>query len=303
MRMPAPARDSLLGALHSPVFLRWQAGLQVFWLIALIQAPLAVKGFDWTWFGPTLATIPVYLVCYTSVFMAPLSRLTFHASVIAVLGFVLWPVNPVSLGYVVIGVILLAYAGRPRPWLIGVAVTTVLAWAWSHAFHVPLVQVFFVFGIGLAAGFSNYLYVRSARRDTELRLSQSEVRRLATLAERERIGRDLHDLLGHTLSLITLKSELAKRLALANPERARQEMEEVERVARHTLDQRPVAWLEADNLGFGLSAQRRDEGECQSARQQPGDNALETKLVCMNDLWSDLLLGKQGLNTAGGEEH
>lgn len=258
MRMPAPARDSLLGALHSPVFLRWQAGLQVFWLIALIQAPLAVKGFDWTWFGPTLATIPVYLVCYTSVFMAPLSRLTFHASVIAVLGFVLWPVNPVSLGYVVIGVILLAYAGRPRPWLIGVAVTTVLAWAWSHAFHVPLVQVFFVFGIGLAAGFSNYLYVRSARRDAELRLSQSEVRRLATLAERERIGRDLHDLLGHTLSLITLKSELAKRLALANPERARQEMEEVERVARHTLAEvrSAVTGMRAGDLASELVSAR-----------------------------------------------
>ena len=45
-----------------------------------------------------------------------------------------------------------------------------------------------------------------------LKLSHDEVRRLAALAERERIGRDLHDLLGHTLSLITLKSELANRL-------------------------------------------------------------------------------------------
>jgi len=69
----------------------------------------------------------------------------------------------------------------------------------------------------------------------ELRLSQVEVRRLATLAERERIGRDLHDLLGHTLSLVTLKSELARRLAIADPPRAQREMEEVERVSRHAL--------------------------------------------------------------------
>jgi two-component system sensor histidine kinase DesK len=72
-------------------------------------------------------------------------------------------------------------------------------------------------------------------KDAALRLSQDEVRRLAVLAERERIGRDLHDLLGHTLSLVTLKSELARKLALADPPRAQREMEEVERVSRHAL--------------------------------------------------------------------
>lgn len=258
MRMPAPRADSLLGGLRSPVYLRWQAGLQVFWLIALIQAPLAVKGFDWAWFAPTLASIPVYLVCYIAVFVAPLSRLPFHAGVIAALGFVLWAVNPVSLGYVVIGVVLLAYARRPQPWLIGIAVSTLITLGWVYLFHVPMVHVLVVFGVGLTAGFSNYLYVRGARRDAELRLSQSEVRRLATLAERERIGRDLHDLLGHTLSLITLKSELAKRLALANPERAQQEMEEVERVARHTLAEvrSAVTGMRAGDLASELVSAR-----------------------------------------------
>ncbi|MGF6712156.1 two-component system sensor histidine kinase DesK [Luteibacter sp. W1I16] len=258
MRIPPPRPDSLLGGLRSPVYLRWQAGLQVFWLIALIQAPLAVKGFDWTWFGPTVASIPVYLVCYVAVFVAPLSRLAFHAGIIAVLGFVLWAVNPVSLGYVVIGVTLLAYSGRAKVWLLGVAVATLLTLAWVYLFHVPMVHVLVVFAGGLAAGFGNYLYVRGARRDAELRLSQAEVRRLATLAERERIGRDLHDLLGHTLSLITLKSELAKRLALADPARAQQEMEEVERVARHTLAEvrSAVTGLRAGDLASELVSAR-----------------------------------------------
>jgi len=235
MRIPPPHKDSLLGGLRSPVYLRWQAGLQVFWLIALIQAPLAIKGFDWAWMGPTLASIPVYLVCYIAVYVAPLSRLPFHAAAICALGFVLWAVNPLSLGYVVIGVTLTAYARRASAWLIAVAVATLVTLGWVYLFHVPMVHAAVVFGVGLAAGFSNFLYVRGARRDAELRLSQTEVRRLATLAERERIGRDLHDLLGHTLSLITLKSELARRLAIADPARAQQEMEEVERVARHTL--------------------------------------------------------------------
>jgi two-component system sensor histidine kinase DesK len=258
MRLPSASPDSLLGSLRSPTYLRWQAGLQVFWLYALIQTPIALKGFAWTWFAPTLLSILVYLVCYMGVYIAPLRRLPFHAASVVVMGFVLWTVNPLSLGYVIIGVTLLAYAPHPRAWLIGVVLATAITLVWVYAFGIPLLHVAIVFGAGLAAGFSNFLYVRGARRDAELRLSQSEVRRLATLAERERIGRDLHDLLGHTLSLITLKSELAKRLALADPARAQQEMEEVERVARHTLAEvrSAVTGLRAGDLGSELVSAR-----------------------------------------------
>ena len=61
--------------------------------------------------------------------------------------------------------------------------------------------------------------------------------RLATLAERERIGRDLHDLLGHTLSVVALKSELARKLIDRDLDAARSEIGEVERVARDALSQ------------------------------------------------------------------
>ena len=71
--------------------------------------------------------------------------------------------------------------------------------------------------------------------DAKLRLAQAEVERLAKLAERERIARDLHDLLGHTLSVVVLKSELAQKLIEADPARARKEMVEVERIARDGL--------------------------------------------------------------------
>ena len=73
------------------------------------------------------------------------------------------------------------------------------------------------------------------RGDAKLRLAQEEVERLAKLAERERIARDLHDLLGHTLSVVVLKSELAQKLMPRDPARARQEMAEVERIAREGL--------------------------------------------------------------------
>jgi len=69
----------------------------------------------------------------------------------------------------------------------------------------------------------------------ELQAAREELARLAVMEERQRLSRDLHDLLGHTLSMITLKSELAGRLVEQEPARAIQEIREVERAARHTL--------------------------------------------------------------------
>ncbi|GII79237.1 two-component sensor histidine kinase [Sphaerisporangium rufum] len=68
-----------------------------------------------------------------------------------------------------------------------------------------------------------------------LQQAQGEVARLAAGEERLRISRDLHDLLGHSLSLIVLKSELAGRLAEQDPPRAVREIRDVEAVARQAL--------------------------------------------------------------------
>jgi len=55
--------------------------------------------------------------------------------------------------------------------------------------------------------------------------------------ERERIARDLHDILGHTLSIIIVKSELAGRLMVRNPERAQKEINDVEQLSRKALSE------------------------------------------------------------------
>jgi two-component system sensor histidine kinase DesK len=69
----------------------------------------------------------------------------------------------------------------------------------------------------------------------EVHSARGELARMAVTDERLRMARDLHDLLGHTLALITLKSELAARLAAQDSARAAQEMREVEHTARRTL--------------------------------------------------------------------
>ncbi len=77
--------------------------------------------------------------------------------------------------------------------------------------------------------------VRRGIADDELFRARREVERLAAEQERLRIARDLHDLLGHSLTTITVKADLAARLAERDPVRAGQEMVEVAELARRGL--------------------------------------------------------------------
>jgi two-component system, NarL family, sensor histidine kinase DesK len=86
-------------------------------------------------------------------------------------------------------------------------------------------------GIGLLM-----LVMRDLRdRNEELSQARAELARLAVTEERERFARDLHDLLGHSLSVIALKAELAKRLLPDRAADARDEVADLERVARGAL--------------------------------------------------------------------
>jgi two-component system, NarL family, sensor histidine kinase DesK len=78
-------------------------------------------------------------------------------------------------------------------------------------------------------------FVRLSDALRELQRAREELARQAVTNERLRMARDLHDLLGHTLSLITLKSELASRLLQKDPQSATEQIHEVERVARQAL--------------------------------------------------------------------
>src|SRR5204863_1450718 len=101
-----------------------------------------------------------------------------------------------------------------------------------------------------------------------------EVAHLAKVAERERIARDLHDLLGHTLSVIILKSELASRLAATQPERAAEEIRDVERISREAL-----AEVRAAVRGYrsaGLESELRQAGETLKTAGIELQTAMET---------------------------
>lgn len=84
-------------------------------------------------------------------------------------------------------------------------------------------------------GGGNIFFAEQRRADEKLRAAQEENITLAAVAERERIARDLHDVLGHTLSVIVLKAELAGRLIPIDPGRAVAEISDVEKTARTAL--------------------------------------------------------------------
>lgn len=129
------------------------------------------------------------------------------------------------------------WLGPPRRAV--VAISVVVVWAAVVALTLQPHPTFWVpaFLFGPLVGMVNIYYSVQQRKSAELRLSQDEVRTLAQVAERERISRDLHDLLGHTLSVITLKAELASKLMDRDPKRAAEEIREVEQVSRSALAQ------------------------------------------------------------------
>lgn len=98
----------------------------------------------------------------------------------------------------------------------GILVTIGIEGAFFHAaqgaFHVSWPNTYIAIFIAIVVGGGNIFFAQQKRADRQLRAAQEENITLAAVAERERIARDLRDVLGHTLSVIVLKAELAGRL-------------------------------------------------------------------------------------------
>ena len=235
----SPAPDSVVANLMRRGKSPWTDAVHLLWSIWVFVMPAFSGGYTWRWIWLTLLSYPLFVYCYAMSLLASRSRSGFFALGMAALGIGLLPLYPSCMSYFVFGCVMLrAGSGRvllsllPRLVLLNMLFVGVALWRgypWQVLAWIPITTIILAIVINLER--------IGHEKDAALKLSHDEVRRLAALAERERIGRDLHDLLGHTLSLVALKSELAGRLLDSNVAAARRELDEVTRVARDALAQ------------------------------------------------------------------
>jgi len=217
----------------------WMPYVWLVFLAYLFISPI-LGNRSWFEWAITMGSIVVFLPLYFAQFSQgrghPARALALNAA-IALLGFALLPINPGANTYVIFSAAGAPFALKPRA-----AAQYLLALIAVVAVEMFLVPPFYRYWMGLPTiilvatiGGTNIYQAERLRQAAKLRRAQEDVEEMAKVAERERIARDLHDLLGHTLSVITLKSELASKLADIDPKRAAEEIREVERVSRETL--------------------------------------------------------------------
>jgi two-component system sensor histidine kinase DesK len=222
----------------------------------LVWATVANSPLDWLVDGPALI---LFLALYFRGFWlcgTPLLRVAFA---ILAIGLALAPRNPGASSFVIFAAAFLAETGPPRRatrWLaLLVALVALESWLLDlrPAFWVPAIA------ISLIVGGTNIHFAEIRRKNQALIRAHEQAEHLATVAERERIARDLHDLLGHTLSVIVLKSELAAKVADRDPARATAEIRDVERISRHALAEvrRAIHGYRGERLEDELATGRR----------------------------------------------
>jgi two-component system, NarL family, sensor histidine kinase DesK len=186
------------------------------------------------WLLFTLATL-LFLAIYFRSYWARGRELYLLAAVTVLLGLAFWPVSFGAGAFFIYAAGMLGHVEPQRRafTIVGVIAATVVVQAIiiERAWYNAIWPFFFTILVGAL----NVHFAQVSRANARLRLAQDEIAHLAKVAERERIARDLHDVLGHTLSLVILKSELATKLADRDPERAREEIRDVERIAREAL--------------------------------------------------------------------
>jgi two-component system, NarL family, sensor histidine kinase DesK len=185
----------------------------------------------------------------------------FGTAILLVLGITLFVVGGEKwLGAMAVGA---AVGGRARGTrgsaLVGPALCTITAIVVATVDHYNFGNTVSAVVIPPLAGLFAYSASRRIEAVESLRRTRAELARAAAAEERLRIARDLHDLLGHSLSLITIKAELAGRLVSADPDRAAKEIAELESVARQSLSdvREAVAGFRQPDLAGELVAARQ----------------------------------------------
>jgi two-component system sensor histidine kinase DesK len=209
------------------------------WLVYLSSLPISamlMKAGPMRW-ALTIAGMIAFLALYFWGWWISGRRLLWVIAGITLLAVLFAPINPGAISYFIYAGSFAGRAGEPKTAArILLAILAVIGVV-SLVFHLDFFFWFISGLFTLIVGAGNIHFAQRHRDNRKLLHAQEEVEHMAKIAERERIARDLHDVLGHTLSLIVLKSQLASRLSEKDPKRAAQEIQDVERISRDALAQ------------------------------------------------------------------
>jgi two-component system sensor histidine kinase DesK len=184
--------------------------------------------------GVIVVFVPLYFLGYWARTQV---QLLLVIGAITLLGLVYTPLNPSSGGLYIYAGAFVGFGFRPAravqilTLIFGLATLEAVALSFSLWAWLPLLLIAALVSAG------NIHFAEMHRHNERLKVAREEVEHLAKVAERERIARDLHDVLGHTLTVIAVKSELADKLSERDPARSREEIREVHEISRKALSE------------------------------------------------------------------
>ncbi len=247
---------------------RHTAGSTTVWLaytlFLFIEPLFSPRPFIWP---RTLAILAVFLWVFFT-YLRTTSETTRRLMIAATfaLGLIGFPWNSGATTFFIYTAAFLPFSIRSVPLVLTGFVAEAIgiaAESWWLRPHSNWPNALFAIFLLLVIGGGNIFFAQQRRADCALREAQAENVTLAAVAERERIARDLHDVLGHTLSVIVLKAELAGRLLTSETardhHRAAAEIAEVESTARSALAEvrEAIGGYRARGLVAEIEAARR----------------------------------------------
>ena len=217
---------------------------QITWVPYLCLAPVLLvpidtyldeaSSADWV---ATVALMAAFLPLYFWSFWLRGWRAALPIGGMAALGFLAIPFNSSASIFILYASGVIGFLGNAKRSVAALAIMIVAvalqSWVLGYGigYWAPTVVLIVVFG-----GFC-INWTETDRTNAKLRMKQEEIERFAKIAERERIARDLHDLLGHTLSLNVLKARLANKLINKDVGKASQEISDIEQISRDALQE------------------------------------------------------------------
>ena len=209
------------------------------WLIYLgfFIVPYCLQKTSWYELGIAIAVVGVFLPLYFRTYWLDGAALWRNALAITALGVIMARTNGGASVFLIYSACSAAGFSRVRDGVLLIAcnviVALVVALVWQLGWNFSAIAV----GSSIVFGGTALYSSQISRARSALLRKQDEIEHLTKIAERERIARDMHDVLGHSLSVVVLKTELAARLMLSDPQRALRELRDVESAARQALSQ------------------------------------------------------------------